>query len=137
MRISQKLEYACRSMAQLATRHRGDTVTRLDELAQCEDVSPSFLVQILNDLRRSGLLESRRGKAGGYRLKRDPEHITLLEIVEAIEPALLTNSTAPEGQCGEAVHHVWESIAARTRQQFAAISLPQIRTGQEALMFHI
>ena len=54
-------------MAQLAKRHDGRTVTRLDELAQREAVSANFLVQILNDLRRAGLVESRRGKSGAHR----------------------------------------------------------------------
>ena len=68
MKISQKLEYACRALAQLAKHHDGRTLTRLEDLAQREAVSGNFLVQILNDLRRAGLIESRRGKAGGYLL---------------------------------------------------------------------
>ncbi len=65
MRVSQKLEYACRAMAQLAKQADGKTITRLDEIAQREAVSSNFLVQILNDLRRSGLVTSKRGKFGG------------------------------------------------------------------------
>ena len=64
-------------MAQLAKRHDGRTITRLDELAQREAVSANFLVQILNDLRRAGLVESRRGKSGGYLLARKPDTIQL------------------------------------------------------------
>ena len=87
MKISQKLEYACRALAQLAKHHDGRTLTRLEDLAQREAVSGNFLVQILNDLRRAGLIESRRGKAGGYLLGRSagPDH------------------AAPGGGCGRSV----------------------------------
>lgn len=112
-------------------------VTRLDQLAQSEAVSASFLVQILNDLRRQGLVESRRGKAGGYRLAREPQTITLLEIVETIEPTLLVNSTARGGECGQAVHEVWDTVAETNRAAFAKIDLAQIASRQEGLMFHI
>ena len=77
MKISQKLEYACRAMAQLAKHHDGRTLTQLEDVAQREEVSGNFLVQILNDLRRAGLVESRRGRAGGYLLAKSAEAITL------------------------------------------------------------
>ena len=51
MRISQKLEYACRAMVQLAQHHDGQTLIQLDDIAQREAVSANFLVQILNDLK--------------------------------------------------------------------------------------
>ena len=97
MKISQKLEYACRAMSQLAKYHDGRTLTRLEDLAQREAVSANFLVQILNDLRRAGLIESRRGKAGGYLLGRNANLITLRQVVEAVDPALLQCSVTREG----------------------------------------
>ncbi len=89
MKISQKLEYACRALAQLAKSYDGKTLSRLDELAQREAVSANFLVQILNDLRRAGIIESRRGAHGGYILSRPAEKITLRQIVDAVGPSLL------------------------------------------------
>jgi len=91
VRISQKLEYACRALIQLSKHHDGKTITRLEALAQREEVSSNFLVQILNDLRRSNIVDSRRGKAGGYLLSRKPADISLYEVVAVIEPALLNN----------------------------------------------
>jgi Rrf2 family protein len=124
-------------MAQLARRHPERTITRLDELAQREDVSSSFLVQILNDLRRSGLIESKRGKAGGYLLAREPETVSLLDIVEAVEPSLLTNSTTGNGESGGAVRQAWEGIAGSTREQLAKIPLKHLATGGDAPMYYI
>ena len=113
-------------MAQLAKRYDGRTITRLEELAQREAVSANFLVQILNDLRRAGVIESRRGKAGGYLLARPPEAITLREIVDAVEPSLLNITTHTEGESGNAVRQIWQSVSDRTRDQLESIDLKQL-----------
>lgn len=124
-------------MAQLAKRHDGRTITRLEELAQREAVSANFLVQILNDLRRAGLIESRRGKSGGYLLSRKPEGITLREIVEAVEPSLLSFSTHTEGDSGHAVRQAWENVANKLQQNLEGIDLRQLSAGSETPMFYI
>ena len=124
-------------MAQLAKRHDGRTITRLDELAQREAVSANFLVQILNDLRRAGLVESRRGKSGGYMLARKPDTIHLKEIVEAVEPSLLSFSTHTEGESGASVRAAWENIALELRNHMERVSLLQLAERTEAPMFYI
>ena len=124
-------------MAQLAKRHDGRTITRLDELAQREAVSANFLVQILNDLRRAGLVESRRGKSGGYLLARKPDTIHLKEIVEAVEPSLLSFSTHTEGESGATVRAAWENIAQELRSQLERVTLQQLAEKTEAPMFYI
>jgi Rrf2 family protein len=137
MRISQKLDYACRAMAQLAKRYDGRTITRLDELAQREAVSANFLVQILNDLRRAGLVESRRGKSGGYLLSRKPDAITLREIADAVEPSLLSFSTHTEGDSGASVRAAWESVALELRNHLDRITLVELAERNEVPMFYI
>jgi Rrf2 family transcriptional regulator, cysteine metabolism repressor len=137
MRISQKLEYACRALAQLAKRHGAPNVTRLEELAQREAVSANFLVQILNDLRRAGLVESKRGKEGGYLLAKEPGAISLREIVEAIDPALLAFSVSSEGESGAAVAQSWKSLAALFQENLSAITLAQLSIAPGESMFYI
>lgn len=124
-------------MAQLAKRHDGRTITRLDELAQREAVSSNFLVQILNDLRRAGLVESRRGKSGGYLLARKPDTISLREIVDAVEPSLLSFSTHTEGESGISVRTAWETVARELKEHLERITLAQLAENKEAPMFYI
>ena len=124
-------------MAQLAKRHDGRTITRLDELAQREAVSANFLVQILNDLRRAGLVESRRGKSGGYLLSRKPDSITLREIVDAVEPSLLSFSTHTEGDSGASVRSAWETVALELRGHLERITLVKLAERSEAPMLYI
>jgi Rrf2 family cysteine metabolism transcriptional repressor len=137
MRISQKLEYACRALSQLAKRHDKKSITRLDELAQREAVSANFLVQILNDLRRAGLVDSKRGKEGGYHLAKEPSAITLKEIVDAIDPALLVFSVSSEGDSGPGVAQAWKSLAEDFQKNLHFITLEQLATTQGDSMFYI
>ena len=74
VKVSQKLEYACRAAVCLARHYDGATVVKLEDIAQQEDISASFLVQILNELKRFGLVDSKRGKAGGERTESFYEH---------------------------------------------------------------
>ncbi|MFT3991463.1 MAG: Rrf2 family transcriptional regulator [Luteolibacter sp.] len=137
MKISQKLEYACRALAQLAKCHDGRTITRLEEMAQREAVSGNFLVQILNDLRRAGLVESRRGKSGGYLLSRPANQITLRQVVEAVDPSLLQCSVSQEGESGVGVRRAWERVSGLLCQEMDKITLDTLTVGQSAPMFYI
>lgn len=131
------MEYACRALAQLAKHHDGRTLTRLEDLAQREAVSGNFLVQILNDLRRAGLIDSRRGKSGGYLLGRAPEAITLRQIVDAVDPALLQCSVSREGESGPAVRNAWDQISTSLQQALDQITLESLASSAGGPMFYI
>ena len=137
MKISQKLEYACRAMVQLAKTHDGKSLTRLDDLAQREAVSANFLVQILNDLRRAGLIDSRRGASGGYILSRTADLITLRQIVDAVEPSQLQNTALGQGESGSAVHRAWESVSTKLAADLDAVTLESLANPPSDPMFYI
>ena len=124
-------------MAQLAKHHDGRTLTRLDDLAQREDISRSFLLQILNDLRRGGLIDSCRGAAGGYLLARPADAINLRQIVDAVDPALLQNSVTTDGESGQAMQAVWGKISLEWCQALEQTTLEAIIAGQSPPMFFI
>ena len=124
-------------MSQLAKYHDGRTLTRLEDLAQREAVSGNFLVQILNDLRRAGLIESRRGKAGGYLLARGPDQITLRQVVEAVDPSLLQCSVTREGDSGQAVRLAWEQVSTGLQQSLGEITVESLASKTGAPMFYI
>ncbi len=137
MKISQKLEYACRALVQLAKTHDGKTLTRLDDLAQREAVSANFLVQILNDIRRAGLIDSRRGANGGYLLSRPPEKITLRQIVDAVEPSQLQNTALSDGESGTAVQRAWEAVSTKLATDLDAVTLESLASPPSDPMFYI
>ena len=63
-------------------------VTPISQISESQNIPKKFLEQILNDLKSGGFVESRRGPAGGYRLARPPQTLSLSEIIRHIEGAL-------------------------------------------------
>lgn len=71
-------------------------VVRIQTISDQQNIPKRFLEQILNDLKSAGVVQSKRGVAGGYRLARRPEHITLASVVRHIEGALAPVSCVSE-----------------------------------------
>jgi Rrf2 family protein len=88
LKISQKLEYAMRAMIELAIRRDSGQLVPAREIALAQQVPLRFLEQQLGALHKAGLVESFRGAGGGCRLARDPAHITVADIADAIEGQL-------------------------------------------------
>jgi Rrf2 family protein len=97
MKLSVRGEYALRALIVLGLDYiEDDSVVRIQEISTRQNIPKRFLEQILNDLKSAGLLESKRGIAGGYRLKRSPEDITLAEVIRHIEGPLAPVSCVSE-----------------------------------------
>ena len=89
MKLSQRGEYALRALVVLGARYEPrSAVVRIQAISDEQNIPKRFLEQILNDLKSAGVLTSRRGVAGGYRLARPPEKITLAEVIRHIEGPL-------------------------------------------------
>ena len=95
MKLSLRGEYALRALLVLGL-HFDQPVVRIQAISEHQNIPKRFLEQILNDLKSAGLVQSRRGVAGGYRLAREPEDITLAEVVRHIEGALAPVSCVSE-----------------------------------------
>ncbi|HEY0551888.1 MAG TPA: Rrf2 family transcriptional regulator [Verrucomicrobiae bacterium] len=97
MKLSTRGEYALRALLVLGRDYQeDDSVVRIQEISSRQNIPKRFLEQILNDLKSARVVESKRGVAGGYRLSRPPEKITLAEIIRHIEGALAPVSCVSE-----------------------------------------
>ena len=97
MKLSVRGEYALRALIVLGLDYiEDDSVVRIQEISKRQNIPKRFLEQILNDLKSSGILESKRGIAGGYRLKVPPDRITLAEVIRHIEGPLAPVSCVSE-----------------------------------------
>lgn len=85
MKISAKAEYACLALLELARPGKGDTPLRIREIAEAQEIPPRYLVQILLQLKASGLVRSTRGADGGYLLARPAEEIPVAEVIALID----------------------------------------------------
>ena len=85
--LSKKAKYAITALLALAD-CEGDEPMRIADLARAEQIPPKFLELILLGLKNNGILQSRKGKGGGYRLARDPSQIYLGQIVRMFDGPL-------------------------------------------------
>ena len=110
MEITRRTDYAIRILMELARSDGGPVSVRT--LATSQDVPYAFARGIQRDLTAAGLVESRRGAAGGAMLARSAEDITLLDVVHATQTnsscSVCTNDPAWCNRMGGcAVHRVW------------------------------
>lgn len=101
MIISSKGRYALRVMTDLAE-HTGEGFISLADISARQEISLKYLEAITALLNKAGLLESLRGKSGGYKLRKNPEEYTLREILEVTEGGLVPVNCAcltEDGEC--------------------------------------
>ena len=102
--LSQRTRYALRSLIMLATNANGGP-QQIAAIAEAQSVPRKFLELILLDLKRAGLVESARGRTGGYRLARAPRDISFGEVIRYLEgplalvPCASATRYAPCGDC--------------------------------------
>ena len=82
--LSQTVEYSLRAMASLA--YSQDVLVPTPDLAEMTHVPVNYLAKVLQTLGKADLITGRRGVGGGYKLARPAEEITLLEVINAVNP---------------------------------------------------
>ncbi|MEM8868125.1 MAG: Rrf2 family transcriptional regulator [Verrucomicrobiota bacterium] len=137
MKLSHKVEYACRVLAQLARVYGQEKMAHIDTLAEAEQIPANYLVQILNELRNAGLISSKRGKQGGYALSRRPEQIRLDEIVRAMDGELLELNLETGGMSGPRVAEVWSEIGKQLESEVSAYTVVDLIADDAAAMYYI
>jgi len=95
VKLSLKGEYAIRALLVLGL-HYDDRVVSIGTISTEQNIPKRFLEQILTDLKSAGLVESKRGISGGYRLAKPPNQIPLSSVVRHIEGALAPISCVSE-----------------------------------------
>lgn len=113
MQITRETDYAIRCVLYLAGK-RG-SVTMIDEISREKAVPKSFLAKILQKLSKGGIVRSYRGVKGGFELALDPEKVSLLDIIEAVQGPVAMNACAlDESVCSLSsscsVHPAWVEI---------------------------
>jgi len=99
MQITRQADYAVRAVLYLARLGQTERAAT-SQVAQEQRIPPSFLAKIISQLSIAGLLHTSRGARGGVTLARDPEEITLLEVIEAIDgPIMLNECVGDTGSC--------------------------------------
>lgn len=134
MELNTKGRYAVMAMADLA-KYGGGISVPLSAIAERQRLSLDYLEQLFLKLRRAGLVESTRGRLGGYQLARAPDAITVAEIMAAVEEDTRMTRCAPgsEGGCIEGkrclTHGLWDALGEHIEAFLAVVSLKDIIDG--------
>ena len=137
MKLSLKVEYACQVLSQLGYTVNTSELPHIDDLAKAEAIPSNYLVQILNELRTAGLINSKRGKQGGYFLARAPAEISLFDIMKAVEGEILAHSSPGVGASSGKTSAVWSNIAGKFENLLREISVEDFMTSGSEEMWYI
>ncbi len=135
MRVSAKTDYALRAAVELAAAWDGGQPVKGERLATSQSIPLRFLENILLQLRHAGIVESRRGADGGYKLARAPEEITLADVIRAIDgPLAGVSGQRPEtldfkGR-SEPLREVWVAVRASLRSVLEQVTLADVAAGE-------
>jgi Rrf2 family protein len=127
MKLSKRGEYALRSLINLGIAAKvGRSLIRVSELAEAEDLPVKFLEQVMQQLREAGIVESERGKHGGYRLAKPAEEVHIGTIVRLIDGPLapigcVSQSAYEPCNCPDEVHCGLRMLMLDVRNAIAAI----------------
>lgn len=146
MKITFKGDYALKTVLDLALHYNGELVTS-HNLAQRIDAPIKFLEQVLLELKKGGLIESRRGNLGGYILSKPPAQITVGEVVRLIEGPIEPISCVKEGyaNCTDihkcVLKRMWQKVAEATSDVVDTVTFEdlanQVNSGQAAYAYNI
>lgn len=127
MKLSAKTEYGCLAMLRLAEQYPLGEPVQIRKVASDHDIPWRFLVQILLELKRGGLVTSTRGAAGGYQLARDPQEISLGEVIAVLEGGVASaGDEGPPDAVRAALHAVCAEAHGAMQQLLDGISLTEL-----------
>jgi Rrf2 family protein len=132
VRISAKTDYAVRAAAELAA---GDGQwVKTDAIAQSQGIPLPFLLNILSELRSAGLVQSRRGTDGGYRLARPADQLQIAEVIRAVDgPLANIAGSRPEDLAytgaAESLRDVWVALRATMRSVLEGVTVADLAAG--------
>lgn len=136
MHISAKTDYALRAVIELAAAS-ADSAGSLTAhaIAEAQQIPVRFLLNILADLRRVGVVDSRRGPGGGWWLSRPAEAITVADIIRAVDGPLTTLASIRPGQVSvdaitSSVNEMWVAVRQSIRDVLELVTVADLASGQ-------
>jgi Rrf2 family protein len=142
VKITAQEEYGLRCMVQVA-RSRGDEPLTISEIARREGLSLPYVGKLMNLLRQARLVESVRGRSGGYVLPRDPGKISLMEIVEALGGELFERDYCDRHPAGQdscvhvdecSIRGIWGAVDRIIRDVLSRTTLADLLESEEKVV---
>jgi Rrf2 family protein len=133
VRVSAKADYAVRAAVELAV--HASTHRNAESISQAQDIPQKFLQTILCDLRRAGIVASRRGVDGGYRLGQPAKEISVADVLRAVDGPLATvRGERPQdldyAGSAESLRPLWVAMRASVRGVLETVTLADLASGK-------
>jgi len=130
MRLSTKSRYGVRAIFDIAY-HSAGLETQVKDISRRQEISPRYIEQIFQKLKKAGIIDSKRGPTGGYFLVKRPEEITLGEIIRVTEggldPVLCMDPEDPGRPCGRSkqcvTRIIWNEAGNRLKEYFDSVTI--------------
>lgn len=131
MKISARGEYACRAILDLALHYDRPEPVQMGEIAQRQEIPHKYLEQILIFLKRAGLVESKRGAAGGYILTRLPGEISLGQVIRAADGPPVSVACLEDGKACDRLKSccfapVWREVDAAVSSVIDGVTFEEL-----------
>ena len=139
MKLSVKSDYAARAVLGLARHYPTGKALRADDLAREQNVPANYLVQILIELKAKRLVQSVRGKEGGYLLARPPAEISLGAVIEAVNGEIFDSPAIDDAQCPQELREAWRSLRTTVEAAAAMVNFQHLleARNRKAEMYYI
>lgn len=139
--LSRKAQYAFRALTHLVNKCEDGPIL-ISDISKKKRIPLKFLENILLELKRAGVLDSKKGKGGGYFIKADPAATTVASIIRIVDgpiamlPCVSLNfyercKNCDEKNCG--LHNIMESVRDATLNVLEHRTLKDLATGRERL----
>ena len=127
MRVSAKSDYALRALIEIAGDAEGTPISA-EALGRRQEIPHGFLLAILADLRRAGIVASQRGQSGGWRLAKAPADVSVADVIRAVDgPLVSVYDVRPEAVeytgSAEILQLVWIAARSSLREVFESVTL--------------
>jgi len=133
MRLSTKSRYGVRAIFDIAY-HSDGIETQVKDISRRQGISPRYIEQIFQKLKKGGIIGSKRGPSGGYFLNKKPEEITIGEIIKITEgdinPVICIDAKDRKKVCdksGECVtQFIWKEAGKRLKEYFDSVTIEDL-----------
>jgi Rrf2 family protein len=134
MTISTRGRYATRMVARLAAQPAGESLTKT-EIAEAEGISAGYVQQLMMALRLNGIVDSHRGREGGFSLSRPADQITVADVLRAVEGEVMPAPCLGGDDCERledcCTRPVWEQAAALLNDLFSRTTIASLAEPHE------
>lgn len=137
MRLTRAGEYAIRCILYMTAKGTGTLISKKEIASRCA-IPLQFLSKIALELKKAEILEIRQGPKGGFIIKKNPEDLTLLTVIEAIIGEIYLNDCiARPSQCSASpkcpVHKVWQKARRQLRNTLNSVTFEQLAKDPECI----